>query len=85
MRYAACTSPDCPCQTGPVMSTPTPKPAPDLDAIFDRTTELVLAWWDAEQWADNCPKSERDRCGTKRDEAKDEVMQYLSHVWGGAL
>ena len=56
----------------------------DLDAMFDRNVDLVLAWWDAEQWADNAPASERDDARGAADDAKDEVLQYLSHLLGGA-
>lgn len=85
MRYNACTSPDCPCQTGPVMSTPVPKPIPsDVEAWFDRVVELVWAWDKANDWADNCPASERDDARGAADEAKDEVLQYLGRLYGGA-
>jgi hypothetical protein len=57
----------------------------DFEAVFDKTVDLVLNWWDAEQWADNAPASERDDARGVADTAKDECLQYLSHIWGGAL
>jgi ABC-type nitrate/sulfonate/bicarbonate transport system substrate-binding protein len=52
----------------------------DLEAVFDKTVDLVNAWTQAEDWADNCPASERDDARGVADTAKDEVLQYLSHV-----
>lgn len=57
----------------------------DLEAITDRTVELVHNWTDLDNWADNAPASERDTARYAAEEAKDELRQYLSHVWGGAL
>jgi ABC-type nitrate/sulfonate/bicarbonate transport system substrate-binding protein len=57
----------------------------DLEAVFDRTVDLVNAWTQAEDWADNCPASERDDARGVAEQCKDECLQYLSHVWGGGL
>lgn len=56
----------------------------DLEAAFDRVVELVQEWCHAEDYADHCPKSEKDDARGVADEAKDEVLQYLSHLLGGA-
>jgi hypothetical protein len=57
----------------------------DLEAVFDKTVDLVLAYWDARMWANEAPASERDDARGLEDTAKDELQQYLSHVWGAGL
>lgn len=51
-----------------------------LEAIFDQIADLVIEWHEADRWADNCPKSERDDARGLAEERKDTVLQYLSQV-----
>lgn len=56
----------------------------DLEAAFDRVVELVQEWCHAEEHATYCTRSEKDDARGVADQAKDEVMAYLSHLLGGA-
>ena len=67
-----CTDPNCTCN-------PTPAPT-DLDAIFDQIADLIIEWHEADRWADNCPRSERDDARGLADERKDTVMEFLKLV-----
>lgn len=67
-----CDAADCTCNL-------TPAPT-DLDAIFDQIADLIIEWHQADRWADNAPKSEKDDARGLADERKDTVMEYLKLV-----
>ena len=56
-----------------------------LEAIFDQVVDLVIEWHEADRWADNCPKSERDDARGFADERKDTVLQYLAQLLPAAV
>lgn len=55
-----------------------------LEAIVDQLSDLFAEWHAAEDTHMHAPMSERDDARGVADEAKDEVMQYVSHILGSA-
>ena len=51
-----------------------------LEAIFDQVVDLVVEWHEADRYADNAPKSEREDARGLADERKDTVLQYLAQL-----
>lgn len=51
-----------------------------LEAIFDQVVDLVIEWHEADRWADNCPKSEKQDARGFADERKDTVLQFLAQL-----
>ena len=55
-----------------------------LEAIVDQLSDLFAEWHAAEDAHMFAPMSERDDLREIADEAKDEVVQYVSHILGSA-
>lgn len=55
-----------------------------LEAIVDQLSDLFAEWHKAEDEYMFSPASERDDLREIADEAKDEVVQYVSHILGSA-
>ena len=54
-----------------------------LEAIVDQLSDLFAEWHAAEDNHMFAPASERDDLREIADEAKDVVLQYVSHILGG--